>query len=249
MSQFFFQCILRVQCYLSQCLSGLPENEPAQAPILRLLQDVCSESGELPSNYWLKRVTVNWRQCIGKGGEALIFVGCLHDRKVVARQIHKPDNKGWDTEAGQAALKVCLICFVHRLSILLNLPQYIRREIITHAQLRHPNVIAFLGVFRDDDNGGSPMVILPFMENGSAMDYLKQLSATELRISISSIVGWFNSMYGATLTLDCGTRTAVGHNKCPCVFARQKSSHLSWRCSSGTKLSRHLEDRKTTHDS
>ena len=89
-----------------QCLTALPENEPAQVPMLRLLQDVCSESGELPSSYWLKRVTVNWRKCIGKGGEALIFPGSFQDQKVVARQIHKPDSRGWGTESGQEALKV-----------------------------------------------------------------------------------------------------------------------------------------------
>jgi hypothetical protein len=98
---------LEAQCHLlPQCLTVLPENEPAQVPILRLLQDVCSESGELPSSYWLKRVTVNWRQCIGKGGEALIFPGYFQDQKIVARQVHKPDSRGWGTEAGQEALKV-----------------------------------------------------------------------------------------------------------------------------------------------
>ena len=89
-----------------QCLTALPEDEPAQIPILRLLQDVCSESGELPSSYWLKRVNINWRQCIGKGGEALIFQGFFHDQEVVVRQVHKPDGRGWGTEAGQEALKV-----------------------------------------------------------------------------------------------------------------------------------------------
>src|ERR1700733_3862761 len=58
-------------------------------------------------------------------------------------------------------------------TVLSDCEQYIRREIITHAQLRHPNVIPFLGVSREDDDiEAAPAIILPFLENGSANFYL-----------------------------------------------------------------------------
>ena len=125
------------------------------------------------------------------------------------------------------------------LPTLLHLPQYIRREIITHAQLRHPNVIAFLGVFRDDDNDGAPMIVLPFMENGSAMDYLKQLSAAELRNSSSSIVGAFNRAHDAILMSNHAIYAAVGCSRCTCILTRQESSCVSWRPSSSANPSLH----------
>jgi serine/threonine protein kinase len=79
-------------------------------------------------------------------------------------------------------------------AILSDFGQYIRREIITHAQLRHPNVIEFLGVFREDEDKdeAAPLIILPFLEKGSALCYLNQLSAKELLTSTSSIVSHFS---------------------------------------------------------
>ena len=172
-----------------QCLTSLSEDDSAKVTILRLLQDVCSASGELPSSYWLEGVTVRWKDCIGNGGEALIFLGSLQDQAVVARQVRRPGIRGWASEAGREALRVCraspLSCSLSHLPR----RQYIRREIIMHAQLDHPNVIPFLGVFKENDEDEAPMIVLPFMESGSAMDFLNQLENAEAEIAISSIVG------------------------------------------------------------
>lgn len=50
--------------------------------------------------------------------------------------------------------------------------QILRREVITHAQLTHPNIIPLLGVYRDYANG-PPLMILPLIENGSLEEYIE----------------------------------------------------------------------------
>ena len=62
--------------------------------------------------------------------------------------------------------------------------QYIRREVIMHAQLDHPNVIPFLGVFKENDEDEAPMIVLPFTESGSSMDFLSQLENPEAEIEL-----------------------------------------------------------------
>jgi serine/threonine protein kinase len=57
--------------------------------------------------------------------------------------------------------------------------QLICREIVTHRQLRHQNIIPLLGVFRETDED-SPMMILPFVENGSAVDYLNRAAPDDI---------------------------------------------------------------------
>lgn len=49
----------------------------------------------------------------------------------------------------------------------------IRREIITHRQLSHQNIIPFLGVYRADDH---PLIIVtPWLCNGHALEYLGRI--------------------------------------------------------------------------
>ena len=69
-----------------------------------------------------------------------------------------------------------------------------------HAQLDHPNVIPFLGVFKENDEDEPPMIVLPFMESGSAMDFLNQLENAEAEVATSSIVGQLIFTPGAMLT-------------------------------------------------
>lgn len=125
-------------------------------------------------------------------------------------------------------------------AILSDCGQHIRREIITHAQLRHPNVIEFLGVFREDENEAAPLIILPFLEKGSALCYLNQLSAKELLTSTSSIVSHFSVTSNNTMLKSCCVAfPAVRCRQCTRIFARQRASHLSWRRSSSAQS--HLE--------
>lgn len=50
--------------------------------------------------------------------------------------------------------------------------QLIRREVITHSQLSHPNVLPLLGVFRENVDG-PPLMVLPLVDNGSLEDYIQ----------------------------------------------------------------------------
>lgn len=69
----------------------------------------------------------------------------------------------------------------------------LQREIVTHSLLRHRNIVPLLGVFREAQNE-PPMMILPFMERGSASDYLETLVAIDtetLALTIVRIVRTF----------------------------------------------------------
>lgn len=76
--------------------------------ILRLLQDLCSASEELPDIYSLSDVSVNWKRIIGKGGEAVVRLGVWEGRNVVVREVTVQGHRGWNSRSGQDTLKVTL---------------------------------------------------------------------------------------------------------------------------------------------
>ena len=76
--------------------------------------------------------------------------------------------------------------------------QLVRREIVTHHQLRHQNIIPLLGVFRETDED-SPMMILPFVENGSAVDYLKRAVSDDIHELTWKIVSSNDSSNGSLI--------------------------------------------------
>lgn len=51
--------------------------------------------------------------------------------------------------------------------------QLIHREVITHSQLHHPNIVPLLGVFCETAVG-PPMMVLPFAEKGSLSDLVRE---------------------------------------------------------------------------
>lgn len=53
---------------------------------MKLLQDVCSASDELPTSYFLTGVEIDYKRRIGIGGEAEIFAGLFRGRMIAARQ-------------------------------------------------------------------------------------------------------------------------------------------------------------------
>ncbi|KAF8312392.1 kinase-like protein, partial [Clavulina sp. PMI_390] len=53
------------------------------------------------------------------------------------------------------------------------------REAITHRQLQHPNVLPFLGIYREDETS-YPLTVLPFVERGSLQDMLAGLAPGKL---------------------------------------------------------------------
>lgn len=93
---------------LQQCMTTCPLAGPSMhhAGMLRLLQDICTASGELPSKYWLRGISVNWREYVARGGEATIFRGTMGGRNVVVREVSKPGEHDWTSPEGERVIKV-----------------------------------------------------------------------------------------------------------------------------------------------
>jgi hypothetical protein len=80
--------------------------DPAEyIPALKLLQDLCSSSGELPSCCEFTNITLD-RNVVGRGGEALIYGGHFNGRKVVVRETVIPRKNFWRSAEGQTIIKV-----------------------------------------------------------------------------------------------------------------------------------------------
>lgn len=61
----------------------------------------------------------------------------------------------------------------------------VRREIITHWQLRHDNVLPLLGIFQEEPDG-PPLIVTPYKEHGTAERFLKTYGDAETYIHIVS---------------------------------------------------------------
>lgn len=84
-------------------------NEPpkgdAHAHTLRLLQDLCSISGQLPSSFELKGVTINPRDVIGRGGEAVVYSGHWNGQKIAVREVMMSESE-WHSPRGLTIIQV-----------------------------------------------------------------------------------------------------------------------------------------------
>jgi len=90
-----------IHSYLKRC-----SNNPTEyARALKLLQDLCSKSGELPSCYRLQNVMFDRRNVVGRGGEVLVYRGHFGGQAVVVREVVKP-QRFWRSTAGQKIIKV-----------------------------------------------------------------------------------------------------------------------------------------------
>ena len=86
--------------------------KPSEKPVLlRLLQDISSVTGHVPRQYWLDGVILRRSERISSGGEAIIFEGLLHQRRVAVREIFCPLNEGWKSSVGRETIKVSIASF------------------------------------------------------------------------------------------------------------------------------------------
>jgi serine/threonine protein kinase len=76
--------------------------------------------------------------------------------------------------------------------VLNGLHKLIKREIIVHAQLQHPNIIPLLGIYRESADE-PPMMVMPLMKNGSAPAFLQSFSCGDL--DCAKIVSHVFSLY------------------------------------------------------
>lgn len=75
------------------------------AVALKKLQDLCSSTGEIPSSFILENVAFDRRNVVGRGGEASVYSGDLHGRKVVVREVVMSASY-WRSPAGKKMIKV-----------------------------------------------------------------------------------------------------------------------------------------------
>jgi hypothetical protein len=83
---------------------------------LRLLQDLCSSSGEIPSLYRLENVTFDRGDVIGRGAEASVYRGKFGGQEVAVREIVMP-RSSWRLPAGQKIIRVITIHHVDDISV------------------------------------------------------------------------------------------------------------------------------------
>ncbi|KAF8311064.1 kinase-like protein [Clavulina sp. PMI_390] len=131
---------------------------------LRLLQDVCQESGIFPEMYWIRGVHLQRR--IAWGSDTIIYKGDYQKQTVAVRVCQHSHKQSEDEQHQQLKL--------------------FRREIITHWQLHHPNLVDIIGISKSTDTFSSdefldavgvlvplPNMVLRYAEHGSAADYLR----------------------------------------------------------------------------
>jgi len=116
----------RVITGVQECLDNCFADGEARSEKLKLLQDMCSLSGQFPETYWLTDVTKG--NLISRGGEATVYKGGQNDRPVVVRQLHTISLGEEEEPANKQLTKVFI------------------REVIAHWQLRHGNVVALIGL-------------------------------------------------------------------------------------------------------
>jgi hypothetical protein len=71
---------------------------------LRLLQDLCSVSGELPSSFWLDHINVDRHHIVGRGGEACVFAGSFRGQRIAVREVIIPHKHSWRSPEGKNIL-------------------------------------------------------------------------------------------------------------------------------------------------
>jgi len=146
---------------------------PRRPVVIRMLQDICKATGSLPASYYLHDITP--KSPLSSGGEACTYRGtlkkCSRLREVVLRKVFLASDDTQSPADGKLVSKLPL-SEISTSTHLGKILQCIRREIITHRQLIHENIILLLGVYCADDH---PLVIItPWHRNGHAFGYLEK---------------------------------------------------------------------------
>jgi len=155
-----------------QHLSQFSGTQREYAAVLKMLQDLTSISGELPSSYWLNGASIDRDKFIGRGGEVLVYEGTHKGNRVVIREVPRR-HSFWSTPSGDRIKKVSCKRFFCGESTFRNHSVDPPRSDHAFAALASKHYyIPLLGVTRAYE-GGPPMMALPFIENGSLEDYIK----------------------------------------------------------------------------
>lgn len=203
---------------LQKCINDCRLDEGVVPRRLKFLQDVCGESGQCPASYWLTGVT-RGKRC-GVGGEATIYEGMYNGRCVVVREFHCPQDGDWETDNGVAIIKL------------------VYRESISHYQLRHPNIVAFVGLLRHPEEP-APSIVMVKAKHNSVMKYLNEYGSAQCFINtidgISEGIAYLHSRSPPVIHGDLHTGNLV-----------VDEGGVIQLCDFGLSRIRHLVDRSLT---
>jgi hypothetical protein len=119
-----------------QYLDLIPEAHPRRKGALHLIVRLAYRSGRLPESLYVKDITLRharW-EC---GGNADVFEGTLGERTIAIKRPRRFGDAAARQVSGIAVPQLC-ITYVS--------PQRLTREALVWRQLRHPNVVLFVGL-------------------------------------------------------------------------------------------------------
>lgn len=88
-------------------------------------------------------------------------------------------RREWTSPLGRKVTKVTQNALINCFHTLTDSSQLVNREAITHSQLSHPNILPFLGTFYEA-LGSPPIIVSPFVEEGSLSDAIRDYSITSV---------------------------------------------------------------------
>jgi hypothetical protein len=165
--RYILVCVARLPNHTSQYLDLIPEEHPRRRGAIHLLIKLAHRSGQFPQSLHVHGVVVPPDATRRLGGFADVYRGILAGRPVavkrprtlaeepfaleVRRWIHGP----W-TYAYETLQRLC-------------------REALVWRQLRHQNILVFLGLnYTVCPDTNLPALISSWMENGSLRDHVKR---------------------------------------------------------------------------
>jgi serine/threonine protein kinase len=135
--------------------------------VTKLLQDLSDECDSLPPSLYISDVimgtTVIW------GGEAHIWKGTYNGMDVAIRQFRQ--RQGMPSADWKKVVRLNPSLLQEMMLNSSFTQQIIRREIIIHRHLHHENILPLIGVFGDESHPFN--IVMPWMHNGVAREYLK----------------------------------------------------------------------------
>jgi serine/threonine protein kinase len=157
---------------------------------MKLLQDLSDESDSLPPSLYISDVIIG--TSVIKGGEAYIRNGSYNGMDVAIRRFQQ--HQGMSEADWKKVIRPNPSLLQEMMLNSSFTQQITRREIIVHRHLRHENILPLIGVFGDESHPFN--IVMPWMHNGVAREYLKTRS--DRFFDIVSVYSWKHGFSNAT---------------------------------------------------
>jgi len=168
----------------TQCIDCCSVRGDVESERFKLLEDICSLSNQFPKSYWLDNVSKG--VLISKGGEASVHRGAHRGHDVVIRKLHcfsQSASEQSDLMMVRTDVPLSYLGFANRGIGF----QLFIREVISHWQLRHPNIVALKGICKFG-HGPLPSMILQHAQYPSAREYLMLHSDSQSYMKVVRIL-------------------------------------------------------------